>query len=674
MKKLLIPITALVMTACASTPDNPFFAQWTTPFGIPPFEEIKYEHYLPALEAGMAEQNAQMEAIISCADAPSFENVIVPMEFSGETLSKVTGVLFNLSESMNSPEMEEIVAKALPALSEHSDNIYMNPELFAKVKAVYEADQSGLSREQQMVLKKIYEMFVNNGIGLPEDKQARLREINSQLASIEQKFASNLLSENNAYKSEIGTSVSEYYEKMGTTEDRVLREKMFKAYSSRCSHGNEYDNNELILQTLRLKQEKAAMLGYDTPASWILNNKMAKNPQTVDTFLDGIMKAGVAKANAELEDMKAMFAEDVAAGKVEGDPIFSPWDWMFYAQKVKQSRYAINEEEVKEYFPMEKVRAGVFDAAGRLYGISFKPIENCPKYHPEVEGFEVIDADGSLIGVILTDYFPRESKRGGAWMSNFREQTNPDGTDIRPIIVNVGNFNKPTSGKPALMSIDDVETMFHEFGHALHGLLSKCTYPSVSGTATARDFVELPSQINENWAFQPDLLNEYAYHYITGQAIPQEITDKILVTRTFNQGFKTTELCAASILDMKWHELSSIPEGADAAWVQETEERFCKEMGLIDEIIPRYRSTYFNHIFGSSGYSAGYYSYLWAEVLDKDAFQVFVREGIFNPQTGRRFRECILSRGSSEEPMTLYRQFTGADPNPEYLLKARGLK
>jgi len=674
MKKLLIPFAALIMTACASTSENPFFAEWNTPFGIPPFEEIKYEHYLPALEAGMEEQNAQIAAIVACTEAPTFENVIVPMEFSGAILSKVIGVLFNLSESMNSPEMEEIVTKALPTLSEHSDNIYMNSELFAKVKAVYEADQSGLSREQQMVLKKIYEQFVNNGIGLPEEQQARLREINSQLASIEQKFASNLLSENNAYKAEVGSSISEYYEKMGTIEDRALREKMFKAYSTRCSHGNEFDNNELILQTLRLKQEKALMLGYENPAAWILNNKMAKNAQNVDTFLDGIMKAGVAKANAELEDMKALFAEDVAAGKVEGEPVFSPWDWMFYAQKVKQTRYSLNEDQVKEYFPMEKVRAGVFNAAGRLYGISFKPVENCPKYHPELEGFEVIDADGSLIGVILTDYFPRESKRGGAWMNNVRDQKVEKGVDIRPIIVNVGNFNKPVDGKPALMSIDDVETMFHEFGHALHGLLSKCTYPTVSGTNTARDFVELPSQINENWAFQPDLLNEYARHYQTDEVIPGELVDKILATRTFNQGFKTTELCAASILDMKWHELSSIPEDADAAWVQAKEAEFCNEMGLIGEIIPRYRSTYFNHIFGSSGYSAGYYSYLWAEVLDKDAFQAFVREGIFNPETGRRFRDCILSRGSSEEPMTLYRQFTGADPNPEYLLRARGLK
>jgi len=674
MKKLLIPFAALIMTACASTSENPFFAEWNTPFGIPPFEEIKYEHYLPALEAGMAEQNEQIASIVACTDAPTFENVIVPMEFSGATLSKVIGVLFNLSESMNSPRMQEIVEKALPALSEHSDNIYMNPELFAKVKAVYEADQSGLSREQQMVLKKIYEQFENNGIGLPEDKQARLREINSQLASIEQKFASNLLSENNAYKAAVGSSISEYYEKMGTIEDRDLRKKMFYAYSTRCSHGNEYDNNELVLQTLRLKQEKAVMLGYSSPAAWILHNKMAKTPEAVDAFLKGIMKAAVDKANLELSDMMALFSADFVEGKIKGEPMFNPWDWMYYAQKVKQSRYAINEEEVKEYFPMEKVRAGVFSAANKLYGVSFKKIEDCPKYHPEVEGFEVIDADGSLIGVILTDYFPRESKRGGAWMSNVRDQIVIDGTDIRPIIVNVGNFNKPVDGKPALMSIDDVETMFHEFGHALHGLLSKCTYPSVSGTNTARDFVELPSQINENWAFQPELLNEYARHYKTDEPIPGELVEKILATRTFNQGFKTTELCAASILDMKWHELTSIPEDADAEWVQTKEKEFCEEMGLIGEIIPRYRSTYFNHIFGSSGYSAGYYSYLWAEVLDKDAFQAFVREGIFNPETGRRFRDCILSRGSSEEPMTLYRQFTGADPDPEYLLYARGLK
>lgn len=671
MKKIFLPLAAaLAMTACNNT--NPFLTEWDTPYGIPPFESIQYKDYIPAIKAGIAQQENEIAAIIANGEAPVFDNVIEPMERSGEILARVEGVLFNLSESMNSPEMEAIVTEALPMLSEHSDNISMNPELFAKVKAVYDADQSALTREQQMVLKQTYESFVNNGIGLPADQQARLREINTALSSLQQKFGNNLLAENNLYLERFGSSISQYPDVMASTEDRDLRRQMFEAYSTRCNNGGEYDNNAVVLDILRLKQEKAAMLGYSNPASWILHDKMAGTPEAVDTFLEGILTPAIAKAKAEIVDMQEIMNEDIAAGLLPEGSTIQPWDWFWYAVKVQARKYNLDEEELKPYFQMEKVRDGVFSAASQLYGLSFKKIEDCPVYWPEVEGFEVSDADGSLIGVILTDYFPRASKRGGAWMENVRAQQVVGGTDIRPIIVNVGNFNKAEGDTPALMSVDNVETMFHEFGHALHGLLSKCVYPGVSGTAVARDFVELPSQINENFAFQPVLLQEYARHYATGEVIPQELVDRLLAARTFNQGFRTTELAAASVLDMYWHELGEIPADADAQWVRDTEKAFCQRMGLIDEIIPRYRTSYFNHIF-NSGYSAGYYSYLWAEVLDKDAFQEFVKNGVFDRATGMRFRECILSRGGSEEPMTLYRQFRGADPDPKYLLIARGL-
>lgn len=661
------------LTACRD--DNPFLAEYDTPYGIPPFEKIENSHYVPAFEAGVKQQNEEIAAIINNPLEPTFDNVIEPLERSGVILSRVVGVLFNLSESLNSPELQAVVEELLPRFSEHSDDIYMNPDLFAKVKAVYDAPQDSLTLEQQMVLKKNYEAFVNNGIGLSARNQERLREINSRLSVLSQKFGDNLLAENNAYAEKCGRSVSSYYGDMESVQDRNSRKEMFEAYASRCARGNDRDNNALLLEILKLKQEKARMLGYDTPAAWILHDKMAETPQNVDKFLAGIMEAAVAKADEEVALAKELLDKDIAEGNVEND-VFRPWDYAYYLNKVKERDYSLNEDEIRPYFQMENVRAGVFSAAGRLYGLNFKKIENAPKYHPEVEAFEVSNTDGSLVGVLLTDYFPRDSKRGGAWMNNVRNQEIVLGQNIRPIIVNVGNFTKAEGGKPALISIDNVETMFHEFGHALHGLLSNCTYPSVSGTDVARDFVELPSQINENFAFQPELLREYARHYETGEVIPAELVAKILATRTFGMGFRTTELCAASILDMYWHELTEIPDEAfdnPTEWVAAREKEFCNRMGLPDYIIPRYRTSYFNHIF-NSGYSAGYYSYLWAEVLDKDAFQVFVREGVMNPETGRRFRECVLSKGGSDEPMTLYRNFTGGDPNPEYLLIARGLK
>lgn len=669
MKKFFaILAIAFAMTACNHT--NPFLSEWSNEYGIPDFAAIKITDYMPAVKAGIAQQEAEIQAIIDNPEAPTFENTIAAFDRSGAILDRVSAVLFNVSESDVTDELNAVVEEATPLISVHSDNIFMNPAFFARVKAVYDADQSSLTREQQMVLKDMYEGFINNGIGLDEAGQARLKEINSELSSLVITFGNHILAESNAYKAEIGASVANYYDMMAAEPDRAKREKMFNMYSHRANNGNENDNKEALLRIMELRIEKAKLLGFDTPAAQILDTKMAKTPETVDAFLANIMEAAVKRAREEVADMQKVMDEDIAAGILPAGTKIQPWDYMYYAERVRKARYALDEAEVMQYFKMENVRAGVFGNASRLYGLQFEPIEGVALFNPEAEAFKVTDEDGSLIGVIITDYYPRDSKRAGAWMSEFAMQYyDENGNNVRPVIVNIGNFNKPTAEKPSLLNIDQVETMFHEFGHALHGLLSQCHYKSVACTSVKRDFVELPSQINENWAFEPEVLATYAFHYQTGEVIPEELVAKVQAASNFNQGFTTAELCAASILDMKWHELSSI-EGID---VEEFEAKVCKEMGLIDEIIPRYRSTYFNHIFGSSGYSAGYYSYLWAEVLDKDAFELFRQKGVLDKETAMSFRHNILEKGGSEEPMTLYKQFRGAEPDAGALLRARGL-
>ena len=634
--------------------------EWDTPYGIPPFDKIKIEHYMPAIKAGIAEQEAEIKAIVDNPAAPTFENTVAALELSGNLLSKVTGVLYNLSETENSPEMEALIEEATPLQSQHSDNIYMNKKLYERVAAIYNADQSGLTREQQMVLKKLYEAFERNGIGLSDADQEELRKINTEMSTVSNKLSTNLLAENNTFKEEFGISVSAYPTAMTTTEDRALRERMFKAYSSRGHNGNEYDNRELFLKLMDLRTRKAKLMGYDNSADFLLANKMAHDHQTVDEFLDGIMKAAVVRAKEEVADM-----EKIAGFKIE------PWDWWYYSEKVRQQKYALDEEMTKPYFEVNNVRKGVFLAAKTLYGVNVEELPDVPKYNPEVIVYKVTDENGNLLGIFSSDYFPRSSKRGGAWMNNFRDQYfDANGNEVRPIICNVANFTSPDENGVALLTVDEVETAFHEFGHALHGLLTKCHYPSVSGTSVTRDFVETFSQFNENWAFQPELLAQYAKHYQTGEVIPQELVDKIINSSKFNQGFATTELCAASILDMKWHELSSV-EGID---IDEFEAKVCKEMGLIDEIIPRYRTSYFNHIFGG-GYSAGYYGYLWAEVIDMDAFAAFEESpnGVWDKELAKKFKETFLEKGGSEEAMTLFKQFRGREPQSEPFLRGRGL-
>ena len=663
MKRIISIISiALIMTACSEK--NPFLAEWDTPYGIPPYEEIEVGDYIPAIQKGIEQQNAEIEAITSNPDTPTFENTIVPLELSGDILSKVTGVLYNVSETDRSDSLDAVVTEALPLLSGHSDNIAFNKALYNRVAAIYEADQSGLTREQQVVLKKYYDDFRRNGIDLPEETQDRLREINSEIATKTQQIGNNILAESNAFAEKFGFSVSEYPSKMTTTEDRELRRQYNEAYTSRGANGNEYDNSSLILDVMKLRIEKAKLLGYDTPADYILSDKMAGSPEKVDAFLGGIMTAAVAKAREELADMQVLMDEDVKAGLLPEGSKIEPWDWWYYAEKVRKARYDLDENEVRSYFNVDRVRDGIFRAAQILYGINAEKIDGVPVYNPGVDTYKITDADGSFVGIFTTDYFPRASKRGGAWMNNVRQQyVDAEGNDVRPIIVNVGNLSEN-------MNIDEVQTVFHEFGHALHGLLSKCTYPSVSGTNVTRDYVEMFSQFNENWAFQPELLALYAKNE-AGEVIPDELVKKINASLKFNQGFMTTELCAASMLDMAWHELESV-EGVD---VDEFEAAVAERIGLIPEITFRYRSTYFNHIFGGSGYNSGYYGYLWAEVLDKDAFSVFQNSpnGIWDLALADKFKKTFLEKGGSEEPMVLYMEFVGREPDSRAMLLGRGL-
>lgn len=665
MKKIVSFLAfALVMTACSNR-TNPFLTEWDTPFGIPPFDKIEVSDYIPALEAGIEQQNKEIDAIVSNPEAPTFENTIAPLELSGEILAKVSGVLYNVSETDRSDALDAVLDEAIPMLSEHSDNISFNKALYNRIAAIYNADQSNLTREQQVVLKKHFDSFAREGIGLDESKQAELREINAKMASLTQKIGNNILAESNAFAEKFGFSVSAYPDKMTSTEDRELRRQYNEAYKMRGHNGNEYDNSELILELLRQRIRKAQILGYDTPAAYTLADKMAATPQTVDNFLAGIMTAANAKSREELADMQALMDEDIKAGKLPAGSKIEQWDWWYYAEKVRKAKYAIDENEVKQYFKAENVVNGIFTAAKMLYGVNAEKLEGVPSYNPDcVTTYKLTYDDGSLIGIFTTDYFPRPSKRGGAWMNNIREQYfDADGNDVRPIIVNVGNLSE-------YMSIDDVQTAFHEFGHALHGLLTKCHYRSVSGTSVTRDFVEMFSQFNENWAFQPELLALYAKND-KGEVIPDALVKKINNSLKFNQGFMTAELCAASILDMKWHELSNV-EGID---IDKFEAQVAKEIGLIPEITFRYRSTYFNHIFGGSGYNAGYYGYLWSEVLDKDAFSIFEASanGVWDHALATKFKETFLEKGGSEEPMVLYKSFAGREPDSRAMLRGRGL-
>lgn len=673
---------------------NPFASEFSDPRGLPPFDLIKTEHYRPAFLAGIEQHTAEIEAIANHSDAPTFENTVVALDESGRLLSRVASVFFAMTSAHTDTLLQAIEMEMSPVLTEHKDNIYLNEKLFARIKAVCDDPASqNLTTEQKRLLEKYYKDFVRSGIALKASEKERLREINKELGLLNVAFGENLLAETNNFQlvidkkedlSGLPQSVIDVASEMAKTkgldgkwvftlskpswepflkyaDNRDLREKLYKAMYNRCNNGNSHDNKEIIQKIVNLRLERANLLGYKTHANYRLEETMAKTPENALRLLSDIWKHALPQAEKERDELQKLI--DGEGGKFK----LQSWDWWYYAEKLRQAKYALNEEELRPYFVLENVRNGAFEAASKLYGISFKEVSSAPVYQKDVKVFEVSDSDGSYIGVIYLDYFPRPEKRNGAWMGNFAEQAVYKEKFMHPVVYNVGNFALPTSDAPSLLNLDQVKTLFHEFGHALHGLLSRCNYASISGTNVYRDFVELPSQINEHWALHPEVLKMYAKHYRTGAVMPDLLMKKIKETATFNQGFMTTELVAAAILDMKWHTIES-PLTVD---VMTFENNVLSETGLIPEIIVRYKSPYFSHIF-DGGYSAGYYSYLWSEVLDADAFQAFEEKGIFDAETAKSFRENILSKGASDDPMTLYRRFRGADPNPDYLLKNRG--
>lgn len=676
-----------------ATTDNPFLTEFNTPYGTPPFDKIKVEHYEPAFLAGIEQQNKEIKAIVENTAEPTFENTIVALDNSGEILARVSGVFFALTEADTNDELAALEAKIAPMLSEHSDNIYLNLDLYKRVAALHDQEKAGelkLTTEQHYLLDKYYKGFVRSGAALDMEKQNKLREINKQLSSLTITFSNHVLAENNAFKLVVDkeedlagmpdwlkASAADEAKAAGMdgkwlftlqassrlpllqyAENRSLREKMYKAYILMGNNNDANDNKEVLKQVLTLRLEKAKLLGFDCYSNFVLDDCMAKDSKTVMDFLHNLWGYSIKNAKSEAAELQKLMDKEGKGEKLEG------WDWWFYAEKLRQEKYNLNEEEIKPYFSLEDVRSGLYYVVNKLYGINLTPITDVTVYNPDVTVYKVTDADGSFLGIFYADYFPRASKRSGAWMSNFREQQG----EVRPLIYNVASFTKPVGDMPSLLTIDEARTMFHEFGHALHGMLTKCNYKGVSGTAVAQDFVELPSQIMEHWAVEPEVLKVYAKHYKTREPISDELIAKIENQALFNQGFMTTELLAAALLDMEMHNLTST-EGLDIAAF---EKKVTDELGLIPQIAPRYRSTYFNHIMG--GYAAGYYSYLWAEVLDTDAFEAFKENGLFDQKTAGLFRANVLEKGGSEDPMTLYKNFRGQEPSIEPLLKGRGLK
>jgi peptidyl-dipeptidase Dcp len=676
--------------------ENPFFGTYQTPFQVPPFEAIKPEHFMPAFEQGMKEQQSEIAEICMRETPPDFENTILALEESGALLKKVATLFFNLSSANTNTEIEAISQEIAPELSRHSDDIYMNETLFKRVKSINDqlADL-GLTSEQARLLEKTYKAFVRSGANLDAGGQARMREINKELSVLTVRFGQNLLAETNSFEliadeesqlsglpESLKSAAAQAAKDSGKdgkwkfslhnpsvmpflqyADNRDLREKIHLAYTNRCNQGNEFDNNEIVARIAALRAEKAGLLGYRSHAEYVLEESMAKTTGQVYDLLDSLWKAALPVTKTEAADMQSLMDKNNQGKTLEA------WDWFYYADKVRKDKYNYNAEELKPYFKLENVRDGVFMVAQKLYGLTFTQIAEIPKYHEDVTAYEVKEADGTLTGILYMDFFTRKSKRGGAWMTSYRRQKRKKDQRIAPVISIVCNYAKPSGEEPALLTPDEVETLFHEFGHALHGLLSDVTFETLSGTSVPRDFVELPSQIMEHWAFEPEMLSSYARHYQTGETIPDALLEKMKKASKFNQGFGTVEYLAASLLDMSYH---TLPAGA-AVEPASFEKQKMEDLGLIRQIAPRYRSSYFQHVF-SGGYSAGYYSYIWSEVLDCDAFAAFKETGdIFDRKTAGSFRKNILEKGATDEPMSLYASFRGRKPDPRYLLENRGL-
>ena len=693
---LLTLFLAMTFVSCKSgktVGENPFFSAWETPYGVPPFDKIEPGHFLPALERGMSLHEAEIDAITSNNDAPTFENVILAYDNSGKMLSQVELMFGMLCAAENTPAMQALEEQVMPLMAAHSDKIRLNEKLFERIRAVYDQRAAlGLDAEQSRLLEKTYRDFVRAGALLDAEQKARLKAINEELSLTSVKFGQNILAENNNYALELtaadldGVPVSardqarDKAEAMGRkgkyvftlhkpslipfltyASKRELREEIYKAYINRCNNGDQYDNKQLINDFIRLRTEKAHLLGYPSYAAYVVADQMAGTTDAVYGLLEEIWTPALESAKGELSEMEALFKKDFPDGE------FASWDWWYYAEKVRKQKYALDEEMLRPYFSLENVQGGIFFLANRLYGITFRPIV-VPLYHPDATAYEVLDVDQSHLGVLYFDYFPRDGKSQGAWCGNYVEQTYEDGKRVAPVVSIVCNFTRPVGDTPALLTLDETETLFHEFGHALHFLFHDVKYRGL--TEVEGDFVELPSQLMENWAFDSEVLKQYAVHYRSNEVIPKYLVEKLHRSELFNQGFMTTELIASSLSDMDIH---SMTEYAPFDPMEFERKSLTEKRGLIPQIEPRYHYPYFSHIF-DGGYSAGYYFYTWAEVLDKDTFEAFRESGdLFNKKIADDFRRKVLARGGSEDGMTMYRDFRGKDPDKKAMLRSRGL-
>ncbi|MHC4116954.1 MAG: M3 family metallopeptidase [Planctomycetota bacterium] len=683
----------ILVAGCSVQPENPLLQEWDTPFETPPFDEIKSEHFMPAFLEAMEAEKAEVEAIAENDQEPTFENTIEALEEAGEQLDKVSRVFSCLNGANTNEDLQNISKEVAPLRAKHSDDINLNEDLFARIKNIYDAKEGlGLNVEQDTLLENYYLGFVRSGANLNDQEKEKLRSINEELSKLYVTFRQNHLNQTNAVALAIDKredlaglpdGVIQAAAEMAKARDmegkwvftlqkpsfipflihserRDLREIVFKAYINRGNNDDEFDNKTLISRIAALRVRKTNLLGYKTHADFVLERNMAENPENVYKFLNDLWKPALARAKMEVADMQAIIDAEGHDFKLQA------WDWWYYAEKVKKQKYALDDAMLRPYFKMENVRKGAFDVAEKLYGIRFIKRTDIEVYHPDVEVFEVFEADGTHLGIFYSDYYPRDGKRSGAWSSSLRSQSNIDGDLVTPLVFNVGNFAKPTADKPSLMSMDEVETLFHELGHGLNSLFADTIYRG--SRRVPRDFVELPSQIMENWARDPAVLKTYALHYETGEPIPQELVDKLQKARHFNQGFMTVEYLAASFLDMDWHMLTDATE-QDAA---QFEEASMDKIGLMPEIESRYQSTNFGHIFSSGGYSSGYYSYIWAAVLDADAFEAFKQTDLFNQELAASFRKHVLSMGSNDT-MAQYVRFRGSEPKVDALLKRRGL-
>lgn len=690
-----IMMVLLAVSCQDNTDSNPLLSKFDTPYQTPPFDKIKHEHYKPALDSAISMARHEIDAIVNNPAEPTFENTIEALDRSGKLLADVSNILFNLNEAETDSILQQIVIEASPILTDFSNDINLNPDLFKRVKAVWEKrDSLKLTAEQQMLLDKTYKGFVRNGANLNEADKEKYRAISRELSELTVKFNQNVLAETNSYKLHItneadlaglpqslidaaaytakqkgldGWVITLDYPMYGPfmkyADNRELRKQLYMAYGSRCFKGNEYDNQKIALRIANLRLELANLLGYPNYATFVLENRMAETPERVNEFLNQLVEASLPAARDEVKEVEEFARQQGFKGKLER------WDWSYYSEKLKNAKYSYNEEELKPYFQLEKVIDGVFLLANKLYGLTFSPNANIPVYHPDVKAYEVYDGSGRFMAVLYLDFFPREGKSGGAWMTSFRSQYRDNGKDVRPLVSIVTNFTKPTDKQPSLLTFYEFSTFLHEFGHALHGMLSDCNYTSLSGTSVYRDFVELPSQIMENFAVEKEYLDLFAVHYQTGEKIPQELVQKIIDSRNFQAGYFSLRQLGFGVLDMAWHTITKpVTEDVDSF-----EKKVLNPLEVLPPVKGTNMSVTFGHIF-EGGYAAGYYGYKWAEVLDADAFEVFKEKGIFNREVAQSFRENILSKGGSEHPMTLYKRFRGQEPTIDALLKRSGLK